>query len=136
MKKKLLLFWAVFLFTANFAFASDNYIKIHYHPGFVSFGRTIDVMLSDTIMGDDNVIADVYKKLKEIEALGQLDYVVPDASSISIEVKYKDEIIKSTNSPEVSKPEKFLQYQKLWEEAYSLIWKVVNKNLGPGTGKS
>jgi hypothetical protein len=129
MKKIMLLFLTVFVFTTNFAFASDNYIKIYYHPGYDISERTIDVILSDVLGGDDNVIAGVYKKLKEIKVLGSLDYVVPDAPSISIEVKYKNEVIKSTNSLKVSKPEKFQQYQKVWEEAYFLVWGAVKERL-------
>ena len=132
--KRIASLFIIILLISQSVFASENYIKVTYYPGYRNHkieARKMDVVLGGAFNKDDQLIAKVYEKLKKIEATSRLDYVVPDAPFITLEIKYNDETIKSSNSIGISKPKKFLEYETLWEEAYSLVWKTLESRLEP-----
>lgn len=109
------------------ALASENSVKLKYMPGLVAAGRFVDVSINP--LGGDQTAAQVYAKLKAIEALGQMDYLVPDAPSITIEVTFEGKTLRSANSFDVPKPGNFAQYDRLWKEAYALAWQALEEDL-------
>jgi hypothetical protein len=125
-RKILYLFF--FMLLSNYALASENYIKIHYQPSRNISDRVMDITINASFQNDD-LIADTYQKLKQMKMAGRLEYYVPDAPSIAIEVKYNDEIIKAANTPGVEKLDEFLSFQKSWDEVYVPIWKTINERL-------
>ncbi len=121
-----------FLLICGVAWASNDYVKVRYHPGYDMSGYTMDVMIEDSFDGRNVVISNVYQKLKELEKSGRLDYAWPDAPLLSIEVNYKGEVIKSSISPNISDgtPE-FKEFSRLWNDAYAIAWNSIEKKLKP-----
>ena len=125
--KKFLLIICFLLIQTGFALAADNSVKLKYQPGLVSSGRFVEVSVNG--MGPDELAAKVFEKLKALETLGRLDYLVPDAQSIAIEVTYNGVTIRSANSLYVPKPAEYAEYDRLWKEAYNLVWTALEEDL-------
>ena len=122
----------IFLVSCASAWASEDYVKVRYLPGYNMAEYPMDVVISDAFQGNSPVILGVYKKLKELQQTGRLEYAWPDAPSILIEVSYKGEIIKSSISPKMSDDSKeFMNSSRLWNEAYKIVWESIESKLSP-----
>ena len=123
----------VFFVACGSAWASEDYVKVRYLPRYDMSDYVTEVIIKDAPDGSNVVIPDAYKKLKELEKSGRLDYVVVDAGSITIEVHYRGEVIKSSISLGLSDSSSgFVNFSRLWNEAYDIVWKSIENKLKPG----
>ena len=123
----------VFFVACGSAWASEDYVKVRYLPRYDMSDYVTEVIIKDAPDGSNSVIPGVYKKLQELEKSGRLDYVWPDGGSITIEVHYKGEVIKSSISPGLSdSSSEFVDFSRLWNEAYTIVWESIENKLKPG----
>lgn len=128
-------FAIIFLLAGGIVWASEDYVKVRYIPGYSHpmSGYLMEVVIEAAFGDSDAVISDVYKKLKEIEKSGRLQYCWPDVPSISIEVSHKGEVVKSSISPPgfSDSSNEFANFSRLWNEAYALAWESIEGKLKP-----
>ena len=112
------------------ALAEDG-VKVTYFPGMNRMGRRIEIHFGSAPSPDDDTIAKIYDKVKAVEATGELDYIVPDASFLTLEVTYKDQTISTSNTIGVVKVPGHEAFQQAWDEAYALVWEILKPRFEP-----
>jgi hypothetical protein len=130
--KKLALLTLILFATLAPAVAED-YAKLRTISSHSPEGRVIEIRVNSTFSpGAGTVIPGVYKRLKELQKGGRMEYAWPDASSITIEVSYNGEILKSVCNPKMlahNLNDENREFYRLWTEAYDLLWNLVKGTL-------
>ncbi len=123
--------WLIVYFVVfqSSVFSAENSIKLKYNPSSSEQDRQVEVIISDTLQGNDKLIAEAYGKLKDMKETGRLDYRVPDASWVDIVVSYHGETISSSNSLDVPKLPGYEKYQQQWEAVYEMVWGIASSKL-------
>jgi hypothetical protein len=92
------------LFTTLVAAEEEDFIEMHYFPGFSTDSTFIKVRV--TVFCTDNQrneLVEAFEKLKELESVdGPIEILMPNAPYISIEVSYGGESKMAMNSGEIS----------------------------------
>ncbi len=130
-------FWITLFFLGQtvLALAAEDYVTVRFIPGHVESGHGTEIRM-DHAFGGDEIIAQVFEKMKEIPKSGLTDYVIPDAPSIQIEVSYKGELLKSGLTPDVGfpsdaslLPEKYEAFSRVWLGAYSIVENALQNSM-------
>jgi len=112
------------------AFAEDS-VKIEYHPGMSTTDRGVEIKIAKAYGEEDEAFQKIFEGVQAIEATGRLEYLVPDAPYITLNVNYKGQTIIAKNATTVPKVSGFEAYQKAWDEVYARAWALVETRIKP-----
>ena len=140
--------------TAN----AGDHVTIKYQPGYNMSDRTMTILIDQSFGKSGTVIPEVFKRLKAIGELKTKGFLVPDAAHIIIIAEVDGQrheaaschtlfevngkvVAKSTGITGLNgltrkralseEPEHFLEFRRLWEEAFSLAMTEVTETFSP-----